>query len=133
MKVTAITPRKNKQGQDVWMVNLEGDERPLWSGSEPNFQVGFDVSEDSIQLSKNGNSYIFKRRTEQLATPKPTWKPSKDNDDIMLQVALKEAGLLERHHIVPEGKLDDSVKRVLKATTELFAGLLLLRPKREEK
>lgn len=130
MKVTAITPLKNKQGQDVWMVKLEGTEKPLWLGYAPSFEIDDDVPEGDIQLSKNGQSYILKRKTEQATKSQSTWKPVKNDDDILLSVAFKGAIELERHHIVPEGKIN--TVRVIQTTSEIFAGLVLMRPKRSE-
>jgi len=125
MKVLEITPLKNKAGDDVWKVTLEGTEKPLWLGYAPKFTKGDDVPEDSIQLSKNQNSYIMKRATGQGGT-KPAWKPAKNDDDILLSVAFKGAVECEGDWYVPDGKAHND--RVLKNTSELFDGLILLRP-----
>ena len=123
MKVSSITPIKTKDGKDIWKVSLEGTDKPLWLQYAPKFEVGSDIPDDSLQLSSKGTSYIMKRAEGGKAPP----RYFKNDDDIMLQVALKAAVELEKHHFVPEGKIN--IPRIAQATNELFANLLLMRPK----
>lgn len=90
----------------------------------------------NIKLEKEGNFWNIKEAqvSDKIATvgqkEEKTWKPAKNDDDILLSVAFKGAIELERHHYVPEGKINTG--RVIQTTSEIFAGLVLMRPKRGE-
>ena len=104
-------------------------------GHKKLLQEAYDSGQSvNVQFEKRGNFWNVKSVEIGNGTPKPDkpaerkWTP-KNDDDIMLQVALKAVVELERHHFVPEGKLN--VGRIAEATNELFASLLMMRPKRE--
>jgi len=65
------------------------------------------------------------------ATSKPQSGRTEKDDDILLAVAFKGATECEGYWYVPDGKAHND--RVLKNTTEILTGLMLLRPKREAK
>ena len=123
MKVKEITPLQGKDGRDLWKVELEGTDKPLWLFNSPKFTKGDDVPEDSMETSRKGNSYVLKRKPKERLQGY-----SRNDDDIMLQVALKAVVELEKHHIVPAG--DYGVGRIAQKTNELFASLIMMRPKK---
>ncbi len=139
MKVTQITPlNRKKDNMPYWKVQLEGKELPLLDFEQPTYSEGDDMPEDGIKLHQSGNYYMPNKGQSSQGASKPAPKPwaksnwtPKNDDDIMLQVAFKGAIELETHHIVPEGKIDTG--RILQATNEMFAGLLMMRPQKEEK
>jgi len=132
MKVRQITPLKDKEGKDLWRIDFEGDDKAMWTGFSPTFSVGHTIEDDKIQLSKSGKSWIYKKKDSGATPtdPKREWKP-KNDDDILLSVAFKGATECEGYWYVPEGK--EQTKRLLENTAVLFAGLILLRPKKESK
>ena len=127
MKVTGITTHNRKSdNKESWSVNLEGSEISLLMFTKPDFAEGTEVNEASLQIAKNGKYYT-------LVSGKPTEAKApyrKNDDDILLSVAFKGAIELERHHYVPEGTINTA--RVIQTTSEIFAGLVLMRPKRQE-
>lgn len=88
-----------------------------------------------IHMEKEGNFWNIKDATLDI-TPReaPTSKETKaytnKDDGILMAVAFKGAIELETH-LVPGA--EPNTARVLQTTTELLAGLILLRPKREGK
>ena len=128
MKATKITPRnRKKDNKAYWEVALEGSDKPLLMFSQPEFAEGTDIDDSMLQIAKAGTYYNLKTTKE----PKPQARGYvKNDDDIMLQVALKAVVELECHHTVPEGKVN--IKRTAQDTNELFASLLMMRPKKEK-
>ena len=126
MIVENIEKITTKDGTKLWKVSLEGDDKPLWLRSEPDFSKGHEIPDGSLQISQKGNSWNMKM----AGATERKWQP-KNDDDILLSVAFKGAIELERHHYVPAGKIDTG--RIIQVTSELFAGLVLIRPQKEAK
>lgn len=86
-----------------------------------------------IRMEKEGQFWNIKSaEITTNATPqasKPSGSYNKD-DDILMAVAFKGAIELETH-LVPGA--EPNTARVLQTTSELLAGLLMMRPRREEK
>ena len=90
-----------------------------------------------IHMEKEGNFWNIKDATLDIAPREApasketkTYSPHNKDDEILMAVAFKGAIELETH-LVPGA--EPNVTRVLRTTTELLTGLLLLRPKREGK
>ena len=129
MKVKSISKLQGKDGKDLWKIDFEEDSKPMWASFQPNFDEGHIIDDDKLQPSRKGTSWVFKKTTE----PKQEKRYAKNDDDIMLQVALKVTIELEKHHNPPNGNLDESVHRVMQGTQKMFATLMAMRPKRDEK
>ena len=69
MKVKSITPSKDRDQKDVWIVNFEEDSRSMWCPFLPSFSVGHIFEADKLQLSSTGKSWIFKKK--QVASTEP--------------------------------------------------------------
>ena len=96
-----------------------------------------DDTQVDITLEKKGNFWNITSATPANGEPKPKPKAepkttnghtSKD-DEILLAVAFKGAVELECH-LVPGA--EPNTARVIQTTSELLAGLMLMRPKRVE-
>jgi len=139
VKVTNIEEMPGADGAPRWVFSFEEKKLTLTErGGTPSCNIGDEYPYDVEVVKPEKGKWYYKRRdTAQETKPtekaKPTWKPSKNDDDILLSVAFKGAIELETHHIIPEGNLDKAINRVLQATREIHAGLLLLRPKKEDK
>ena len=128
MRVTDITQLSRKSdGKAYWKCTLEGSEYHLLVWNPPQFSEGADISEDQLEVKGKQGSEYYGLKSSGSPGPKPAGRFAKNDDDIMLQVAFKGAIELERHHIIPEGKINTA--RVAQATSELFASLVLMRPK----
>lgn len=125
MKVIEISEVHFKQGGSGWKVGFEETDKVLWLKQKPAYEKGDDIPDSDLEVNAKGN-YQLKNRP---SGGRRDFKPSKNDDDIMLQVAFKGVIELEKHHFLPEGKI--TTGRILQATSELYAGLLVMRPKRE--
>jgi len=123
MKVSNIAEVHFKQGGSGWKVELEGTDKVLWLKQKPDFEKGHDIPDSDLEVNAKGN---YQLKGSRPGSPKRDFKPSKNDDDIMLQVAFKGAIELEKHHFVPEGKI--TTGRIMQATSEIYAALLLMRP-----
>ena len=124
MRVTDIAEIPFKTGGTGWKVSLEGTDKVLWLKQKPDFEKGHDLSESNLEVNQKGN-YQLKGQPRQGGQP----RPAKNDDDIMLQVALKAVVELERHHVVPQGDMKGVIARVSAETAELNAALHMMRPK----
>ena len=90
-----------------------------------------------IRMEKEGNFWNIKDamldttpREAPASKETKAYSPHNKDDDILMAVAFKGAVELETH-LVPGA--EPNTARVMQTTSELLAGLLLMRPRREEK
>lgn len=138
-RVSNIEKTIGGDGFDLWVVSFEGKKLTLTEKQQPTYKVGdilpFNLKVIKPPAGQKGDWYYVRadgdskgQYSPQARKPQST-KSTKNDDDIMLQVAFKGAVELEQHHNPPEGKINTA--RVIQATSELFAGLILMRPKKE--
>jgi len=63
MIVKAIDTYPAKDGSTRWKITLEGDDKPLILGWQPNFKVGDEIPDDKLKLTSKGDRqyYIWKK------------------------------------------------------------------------
>ena len=119
-RISNIEQTVGGDGVPLWIISFEGKKLTLTERQEPTYKIG-DILPFNVRVVKppEGQRWYYVRAdgaakpqfTPQTRKPQFTKSPKNDND-IMIEVALKEAGELDRHHIVPEGKVDtDRIKR----------------------
>ena len=134
MKVLNIEELKKTDGSSYWEVTIPKRDgtpsgSPLVEWTKPTYSIGDELPFEVELMKPAKERWYYKRKDSQVskpATETKTWQPpyqkSPKNDDAILQaVAFKGAIELEKHHYVPEGKVDTD--RVLRSTRALFDGL----------
>ena len=141
MKVLNIEELKKTDGSSYWEVTIPKKDgtpsgSPLLEWEKPTYNIGEELPFDVVLVKPSNARWYYKRKDtpsqgDRPTEDKPKYTPRtypKNDDDIMLQVAFKGAIELETHHNPPEGKINTA--RVIQATSELFASLILMRPKK---
>jgi hypothetical protein len=136
MKVANIEETVGGNGNPLWVISFVDKKLTLSEWAKPTFSIGDEYPYETELIKPEKGRWYYKRKgtTTQENKPtedKPKYTPKtypKNDDDIMLQVAFKGAIELETHHNPPEGEINTA--RVIQATSELFAGLILMRPKK---
>ena len=83
MKITEIKEYTRKSdSKKYWRVALEGDEIPLLTFNEPTFEVGAELSKDSMKLmGKEGSQYYgFAKKEERPQTTKQPYGKHSEKD-----------------------------------------------------
>ena len=135
MKIAEISKLKFSDGKEKWRVNLEDDKKALWLDTTkfptPPFKVGDDIPEESLQLSQSGKGYVLKAKSQPVATSERQRYTPDGEDWTNIRTAVMQAVELEKHHIIPTGKVD--VGAVMQNAAEIFAAMVVMKPTRGNK
>ena len=115
-KYSVFDPALQKTLQDA---NKSGESVSVGLEKEGNF---WNIKSAEISMGEDDHPPIPPKSTRTIYP--------KNDDDIMLQVALKAIVDLHKHHYVPAGKVDVGI--VAQDTNELFASLIMMRPKKDK-
>jgi len=140
-KTVSIKSTSTEQGKGdktyLSVVLTDGKRENKYAIFDPGMQKTFQDAEKAnsqvtVGLEKEGNYWNVKSCSPSGETKQEVKQAKyyKNDDDIMLQVALKAVVELDTHHIPPEGEKYD-IGRIAQKTNELFASLLLMRPKKD--
>ena len=143
VRVKEIDWKDGARGQYMSVVLDEGTQDRKYAIFDPNIQDTLTAARNDglpvlIEVEKKGN--FWNVTSAQLVHGEPKGKPKPDtgkatdgrtwkDDEILLAVAFKGAVELECH-LVPGA--EPNTARVIQTTSELLAGLMLMRPKRVE-
>jgi hypothetical protein len=123
----------SKDGQPYWVIHFQDKKLTLTEWDvKPNYAEGDELPfEVTVVKPEQGKWYYKKAATKVGGKPNiPLTKAAfKDDDVIMLQTAFKGAVECEKVWYVPDGKAH--CDRVLQNMAELFAGMLLSKPKKK--
>ena len=134
MKILNIEELKKTDGSSYWEVTIPKKDgtpsgSPLIEWTKPTYNTGDELPFEVELMKPAKERWYYKRRGGATSQGGPTResKPSstssseKKDDAILQAVAFKGAIELEKHHYIPEGKVDTD--RVLRITRALFDGL----------
>lgn len=138
MKVLNIEEHVKTDGKPYWQVTIPkrdgtASKSPLIEWEKPTYKVGDELPFEVVLIKPDKGEWYYKRKegSTQVSTPKPRYqKTDEDRDAIMLQVAFKGAIEADGYWYVPDGK--SHTDRVIQNTSELFAGLLMMKPEKKE-
>ena len=147
VKVKSTKSIKGKKGTYLSVTWQDGDKEFTKNVFEPAHQKVFKQAEESgesvdVAMEKEGDFWNVKSAEitgeEVKEQPKTNGqrfyhdRHSQDAEDwTNIRTAVMTAKDLDMHHIVSEGKVD--VHRVTQNAAEIFAGMCMMKPKREEK
>jgi len=103
MKVTDIKKyTRQKDSKEYWRVALEGDELPLLTFNEPTFEVGAELSRDSMKImGKEGSQYYgFAKKEERPASGRQSYGKHSNKDsevESSKRCALMQATEIYKH------------------------------------
>ena len=133
IKSTTTLPTKNKKKTYLSVTWVDGEKEYKKPIFDPALQEVFQSAEKSgesvnVGVEKEGDFWNVKTAeitSEAVVTEqkefRSTWKPSRNDETIMLQVAFKGAVECEGYWYVPDGQAQTA--RVIQNTEELFVGL----------
>jgi len=133
MKVLNIEELKKTDGSSYWQVTIPKKDgtpsgSPLVEWTKPTYLKGDELPFEVELMKPVKERWYYKRREaaispsgEKAQSSETRPRYSKNDDAILQAVAFKGAIELEKHHYVPEGKVDTD--RVLRATKAFFDGL----------
>ena len=130
MKVKQITPLKDKENKDIWRIDFEEDDKPMWTSFKPSFSVGNTIDDDKLQPSRKGTSWVFKRtiKTEpSKSEPRKSYgRPPEEIASIELQTDKKITAEIYGYHVDKSNPFQENLlKQIFKAVRGLGKNLLV--------
>ena len=143
VKVKSTTTLQGKKGSYLSVVWTDGNKEFKKNVFDPSHQKVFQQAEKSgesvkVGVEKEGNFFNVKSAeiTSETTESKSNGRyyhdrHSQDAEDwTNIRTAVMQSVQLETHHIAPEGKID--IGRVMQNANEIFASMIMMKPKRED-